>query len=74
VVLELANAGTVPLAVTPGMDIAQLVFQTLTEPLYLYHGKYQCQIKPILTHWLAETELDKALPSKPQPNKADPTP
>jgi dCTP deaminase len=78
VVLELANTGTVPLAVTPGMSIAQLVFQTLTEPLStgktnVYHGKYQCQIKPILTHWLAETELDRTLPLKPQPNKADPT-
>jgi dCTP deaminase len=71
VVLELANTGTVPLAVTPGMGIAQLVFQTLTEPLSTkadaYHGKYQCQIKPILTHWLAETELDRTLPRKPQP-------
>lgn len=79
VVLELANTGTVPLAVEPGMGIAQLVFQTLSEPLStsktnLYHGKYQCQIKPILTHWLAETELDRTLPPKPLPDKAEPSP
>ncbi len=78
IVLELANTGTVPLAVTPGMGIAQLVFHTLTEPLSkgkpgVYHGKYQCQIKPILTHWLAETELDRTLGRKPQPNKVETT-
>jgi dCTP deaminase len=78
VVLELANTGTVPLAITPGMGIAQLVFLTLTEPLStkktnVYRGKYQCQIKPILTHWLAKTELDRTLPLKPQPNEMGPS-
>jgi dCTP deaminase len=72
VVLELANTGTVPLAITPGMGIAQLVFLTLTEP-NVYRGKYQCQIKPILTHWLAKTELDRTLPLKPQPNEMGPS-
>lgn len=47
VVLELANTGTVPLEVVPGMSVAQLVFQVMTEHLPKgYHGKYQCQIKP----------------------------
>ncbi len=69
IVLELANAGTVPLEVTPGMAIAQLVLQVLTEPLpgdrsQLYSGKYKCQIKPILTHWLPESELDRKLGPK----------
>lgn len=49
VVLELANTGTVPLEISPGMSVAQLVFQVMTESLpeeELYHGKYHCQIKP----------------------------
>jgi len=49
VVLELANAGTIPLEVTPGMKIAQLVFQTVSEPVLdrdLYRGRFHCQIKP----------------------------
>ena len=48
VVLELANAGTVPVQVTPGMEIAQLVFQTMSRPLkkHGYKGKYYCQIRP----------------------------
>jgi dCTP deaminase len=50
VVLELANAGTVPLELTPGIEIAQLVFQVMTHPVpsnKLYRGKYYCQIKPL---------------------------
>lgn len=49
VVLELANTGAVPLEVMPGMTIAQVMFQVLTEPLpeqQLYRGRYYCQIKP----------------------------
>jgi dCTP deaminase len=51
VVLELANTGTVPLEVVPGMPIAQLVFQVMTERvpkshLYDNRRKYYCQIKP----------------------------
>jgi dCTP deaminase len=49
IILELANAGTVPLELTPGIAIAQLVFQTLTERApseELYRGKFYCQIKP----------------------------
>ena len=49
IVLELANTGTVPLELVPGMSIAQIVFQTLTEPLSeenLYRGRYHCQITP----------------------------
>jgi dCTP deaminase len=49
VVLELANSGTVPLEVKPGMPIGQLVFHRLTEAVpesSLYRGKYYCQIKP----------------------------
>jgi deoxycytidine triphosphate deaminase len=49
VVLELANTGTVPLALTPGSPIAQLVLQVMTAPVpddQVYRGKYHCQIKP----------------------------
>jgi dCTP deaminase len=49
IILELANAGTIPLALTPGISVAQLVFQTVTErcrPEELYRGKFYCQIKP----------------------------
>ncbi|HUU44096.1 MAG TPA: dCTP deaminase, partial [Acidobacteriota bacterium] len=50
VVLELANTGTVPLRVRPGMPIAQLVLHALDREVpeqYLYRGRYSCQIKPI---------------------------
>ena len=49
VVLELANTGTVPLELVPGMAIAQLVLQVMTNPVpedLLYRGKHYCQIKP----------------------------
>ena len=46
IVLELANAGTVPLKLSPGMRIAQLVFQTMTDSTEPYPGGYRCQIKP----------------------------
>ena len=49
IVLELANAGTVPLELKPGMPIAQLVFQRLTSQVpadKLYRGRFYCQIKP----------------------------
>lgn len=45
IVLELANAGAVPLALKPGMPIAQLVFHTLTGQA-TYKGDYTCQTKP----------------------------
>jgi len=45
-VLELVNAGTVPLQLLPGMEIAQLVFQTLTEPVSLDPSENRCPIKP----------------------------
>lgn len=50
VVLELANAGTVPLELQPETPIAQLVFQMMTSPVppsKLYKGKYHCQTKPL---------------------------
>jgi deoxycytidine triphosphate deaminase len=49
VILELANTGTVPLKLVPGMPIAQLVFQVMSDPVpedLLYRGKYYCQVKP----------------------------
>jgi deoxycytidine triphosphate deaminase len=49
VVLELANTGTVPLELVPGMAIAQIVPQVVTSPVpegLLYRGKYFCQIRP----------------------------
>jgi dCTP deaminase len=49
IVLEMANAGTIPLELTPGMPVAQLVLQGLTEavpPHRLYKGKYYCQVHP----------------------------
>ncbi len=46
IVLELANAGTVPLELAPGMAIAQLVLQVMTNKTTAYRGKYHCQIKP----------------------------
>jgi dCTP deaminase len=49
IVLELANTGTVPLRLRPGMRIAQLVLQRLTGPVDtsdMYEGQFHCQIKP----------------------------
>jgi deoxycytidine triphosphate deaminase len=49
VVLEFANAGTVPLELEPGTAIAQIVFQKMSQPVPatdVYRGKYYCQIKP----------------------------
>jgi dCTP deaminase len=49
IVLELANAGTVPLELIPGTPIAQMVFQRMSQRLPdedLYRGKFYCQIKP----------------------------
>jgi dCTP deaminase len=48
-VLELVNAGSVPLEVRPGMKIAQLVFITTNEvvsPEQAYRKSFDCQIKP----------------------------
>jgi dCTP deaminase len=49
IVLELANAGTVPLELKPRMPIAQLVLQALNDPVplrNLYQGKFYCQVQP----------------------------
>ena len=48
-VLEFANTGTVPLELSPGIPIAQIVFQVMTEHLpkdQRYRGRFHCQIKP----------------------------
>jgi len=49
IVLELFNAGTVPLVLRPGMEIAQLVFHGMDADLpmeWLYAGRFRCQVKP----------------------------
>jgi dCTP deaminase len=49
VVLEMANAGTVPIEVSPRIPIAQLVLQVMANPVpaeKLYRGKYHCQVQP----------------------------
>jgi dCTP deaminase len=49
IVLELVNAGTVPLIVRPGMPVAQLVFHTTDRqlpPEWCYTGQFSCQVKP----------------------------
>ncbi len=49
IVLELANAGTVPIELEPGTPIAQIVFQRMSEPMPaedLYRGKFYCQVRP----------------------------
>ncbi|HET8774434.1 MAG TPA: dCTP deaminase [Thermoanaerobaculia bacterium] len=48
-VLELVNAGSVPLEVRPRMPVAQLVFITTSAPVseeQAYRKHYDCQIKP----------------------------
>jgi dCTP deaminase len=52
IVLELVNAGTVPLELKPGTPIAQMVFQRMSdkvtddESYRKKGGRYYCQIKP----------------------------
>jgi len=49
IVLELANTGTVPLEIKPGMEIAQLVVigtSAIVSKELLYSGDYDCQIRP----------------------------
>ena len=49
IVLELVNAGTVPLELVPGTPIAQFVFHKMSHRLPdadLYRGRFYCQIKP----------------------------
>jgi dCTP deaminase len=49
IVLELFNAGTVPLVLRPGMRVAQLVFHGMDVELskeWLYSGRFRCQVKP----------------------------
>ncbi len=49
IVLELANAGTVPLEIFPGRLVGQLVFHFVSRELPegdFYDGEFYCQIKP----------------------------
>ena len=49
IVLELANTGTVPLELAPGLEVAQLVLQTLVDPVstkMLYKSQFYCQTEP----------------------------
>jgi dCTP deaminase len=48
VVLELVNSGAVPLELVPGMGIAQLIFQRMSQSVGedVYHGAFYCQIRP----------------------------
>ena len=49
IVLEMVNAGTVPLEIKPEMPIAQLVLMAMTEPVpkdKIYRGRYHCQVHP----------------------------
>ena len=49
IVLELYNAGTVPVIVRPAMRIAQLIFVSIDRNVpsdWLYDGTYQVQIRP----------------------------
>lgn len=46
-VLELANTGTVPLALKPGMGIGQLVLSAIETPVQNPNrGRYHCQMRP----------------------------
>ncbi len=46
VVLELANAGAVPIQVGPGTSVAQLVLISMASPAPPYGGSSHCQIRP----------------------------
>ena len=47
VVLELINSGMLPLQLAPGMEVAQIIFQTMTAPTTNpYRGSSYCQIRP----------------------------
>ena len=49
VILELVNAGMTPLELEPGIEVCQVIFHTLTEPVHdqmIYKGRSYCQTEP----------------------------
>jgi dCTP deaminase len=48
IVLELSNVGTVPLELTPGIPIGQIIFHTLVDAVSkdLRRSRFDCQIEP----------------------------
>jgi len=57
IVLELVNDGEIPLALYPGIRIAQLVFHKLDEKVKEYAGKYLLQTRPMFSQVLSEPDL-----------------
>jgi dCTP deaminase len=57
IVLELVNDGEIPLALYPGIRIAQLVFQKLDRAVKEYAGKYAIQTRPMFSEVLRERDL-----------------
>lgn len=57
IVLELVNDGEIPLALYPGLRIAQIVFQKLDRQVSGYGGKYAIQTRPLFSAVLSESDL-----------------
>lgn len=57
IVLELVNDGEIPLALYPGIRIAQLVFHKIDTKVEEYAGKYAVQTKPMFSDVLREPDL-----------------
>lgn len=57
IVLELANDGEIPLALYPGVRIAQLVFHKVDRRVAGYEGKYELQTRPMFSAVLSEPDV-----------------
>jgi deoxycytidine triphosphate deaminase len=57
IVLELVNDGEVPLALYPGIRIAQLVFHMIDAKVEEYAGKYALQTRPMFSEVSRESDL-----------------
>lgn len=55
---ELVNLGSVPLVLTPGERIAQLIFSVVSEPIANLQAKYHCAIGPEFSQVRDDTEAD----------------
>jgi len=57
IALELANDGEIPVALYPGIRIAQLVFHKIDTEVKEYTGKYAIQTRPMFSEVLRERDL-----------------
>ena len=67
VILELVNDGEIPVALYPGIRIAQLAFHKLCRETCGYSGKYGLQTRPLFSKIHEEAELSIFAPKHRKP-------